>query len=353
MYQSIVSYHWVTDGAWWEVARGPGAWLLLILGMALCPTVTPVRYISIITAIFRILLLLTVLAVIVNPEAALQNDPIDNYLPGTSMRLTGVAENPNGMGGLAATSVLLELYGYRRQKRWVNWNAFCLLVSASVLLLTQSKSALVGCIIVAMYLIAARKGHRAPVLTTMLIATSAIVSIGSLYWDAISSRVTEYSSAIATLTGRTVIWNIYWDMAWQQPWFGHGTGLWDHLRDSMFRYHFAIGNAHNQMLQSFLITGLVGLGLWFLYVAALLRSAVRVDTSARHLYIGLLSLLLFRCFTEAPLSPGTYNSLQNVLLGFIFCVRHATLLKAPVIWDSGTSLAHRVFVKCPLIEIKE
>jgi O-antigen ligase len=323
-YQLIVAYHMVSDGAYWNVVGRCGDWLILVAGMAISPPMAMDKYISRIRSVFRGLIWLSLITSVLNPTAALFYSPTNSsFIPGIDVRLAGIAGNPNQLGAIAAVAVLLEVHYLRIYKQRVSWTIVSLVMSIIVLVLTQSKTSLIACSLGGSYLIGATLGRRSSKLAKGILGVGVGVAVSGVVWFIISNWVTANVKDISTLTGRTDLWGVLWDMGWERPWFGYGPGLGVVLRDSAtFKYKVAAFDAHNQLLNSFLMTGLAGIVCWFLYVVALIRGARSVSGSVRPLYIAILMVILIRCFTESALEPGGYylsQQIQTILIGCGFC----------------------------------
>lgn len=334
-YQLIVAYHITSDGASWKVVVRFGYWLILVTAMAICPPMAVDSYISRISSVFRGLIWLSIITSVLNPTAALIRITSNNsFIPGIDLRLAGIAGNPNQLGAIAAVAVLLELYHLRIHKQRVKWTVVYFVMSILVLVLTQSKTSLIACLLGGSYLIGATLGRRSSTLWKVIFGVGVGVAVSGVGWFMISNWVTANVKEISTLTGRTDFWRLLWDMGWERPWFGYGPGWGSALGDSTtLQYKLGAGYAHNQLLDSFLTIGMVGVVCWFLYVVALSRGARGIYGSARYLYIAILIVILIRCFTESGLEPGGYSLTQQIqimLIGCGFCKGYSGGLGIPL-----------------------
>lgn len=326
-YQLIVAYHSISDGEYWNPAWRCGIWLILVGGMAIGPPMAADRYACKIGSLFRGLIWLSIITAVLNPTAAFYSDQFyHSFLP--FAKFAGIAGNPNQFGPLAAVAVLLELHNLRSHKRWSNWTLFYLVVSIVGLVLTQSKASWIACVLSGSYFFGATRAKRYSPLGKGFLGVSVACAVGVVGWYTMSNWVTENANSIVTLTGRTNFWAVLWDIGWERPWFGYGPGWGLALLDAAPKYKAAAGDAHNQLLNSFLTTGLAGIVCWFLYVIALIRCARGVCGSIRSLYIGILLVILIRCFVESGLEPGGYSltqQMQTILIGFGFCKTYASV----------------------------
>jgi O-antigen ligase len=318
-YQSIITFHFLADGNIWDATRICGGWLLLVVAMALSPPMPAERYFFKMRGILRLLLWLACAAALLRPQAAFHTDYTDSFLPGVTFRFAGIGGHANGMGMIAATAILFEMYGLSKFSRGRTLGVLYLLFSLTQLVLTQSKTALMACFVCSMYLLAHASGPRSSrVLQRVFVSVGALIMCGGALIF-LGDWLAQNARSVSTFTGRTAVWELYWQMAWEKPWFGYGPGLWSELRNNAtFQYKYAAGNAHNQLLNSFLMAGLIGVVCWFAYVWALARRS-KISESVRPLYTSILLMLLIRCITEAGLEPGDPTNLQIVLLGWWFC----------------------------------
>ncbi len=346
-YQLIISAHRLNDGLFWDEARLTGGWFLLVLAMSASPPMAAEDYLAGIRMIFRVLLLLAIAAAFVNPLAALQQDYSGGILPWTTVRFAGIAATPNGMGALAGVAFLLEASKLAKTRRLLGWAAVFVVIALGELILAQAKTTMAGCAMAGSYLLASELGRRQSLLVRTVLAVSFGVAIVWTTLTLLGFWIAENAEAIETVTGRTTVWRVFWEMALQKPWFGYGPGLWIVLQnDVMFPYKFAAGNAHLQPLNCFLMAGLFGVLCWLCYVVALIRQSRTVDPSCRPIYNAILLLLLVRCLTDMALEPGDYfivGQMQMILIGILFCREKRKLKRAGPVrsYQLTTRLAKR------------
>ena len=204
-----------------------------------------------------------------------------------------------------------------------------LVVAIIGLVSTQSKTSWIACLVSASYFVGATRRERYTVLGKMLLGVCVAGAVGAIGWYVIADWVKDNTNSIVTLTGRRDVWGVLWDIGRKDPWFGSGAGWQSVLQHAApLEYKMTVGNAHNQLLDSFLTTGLAGIVCWSLYVVALIRGARGVCGPARSLYIGILLVILTECFVETLLEPGGYSlteQLQTILVGFGFCRTYSSV----------------------------
>src|ERR1035437_872395 len=147
VYQAILAWHDLYDGNIWDLGRSTGVWALLMITMAASPQTTLDRYVPKMLTLFRLLLWISLFIGIVLPNNGSQHGYLGTGTFGIPDRLSGVAGHPNGMGAIAGIAVLLELDRFLgdHASHWLG--VAHLGLAGAVLLLTQSKTALIACAI--------------------------------------------------------------------------------------------------------------------------------------------------------------------------------------------------------------
>ena len=204
--------------------------------------------------------------------------------------------NANQIAFLASFAFFLAQYLNRiHAGRWKIVSTFL----GITLLRSLSKTTIIAFVIAGAFLLIFDRG--------LSRRTKAIVTGGSLFLllifgGLLASYYEVYTNAgnqAQTLTGRTAIWAYVLNIAWQQPWLGHGF-------DSMWKVIPPLGDlfeprhAENEVLQQFYAYGLVGVVLFFGLYGSLYRQALRSARGPLRLFIVSLTLfLLIRGLAEA------------------------------------------------------
>jgi O-antigen ligase len=218
-------------------------------------------------------------------------------------QLAGLAGHPNALGPAAAALLLLELV--RPHRRW--WPGYAA-VAAVTLELTQSRTAIVGCALGLLWILASRRG-----LTRWLAAAGSV---------ALLMLVAYTPPTLGTLNGRTQVWQYAWVEFQAHPIGGYGAGFLGpdyRARILPARLGWA-GQAHNQLLQTLATSGIIGTLALLAYLAVLAVAAVRAARFTGGASVGLLGLLAAQCVTESPLRPGLNTGLlvHVALLATVF-----------------------------------
>ena len=182
----------------------------------------------------------------------------------------GVFTHKNGLGATMVVSVIVFLIqGNSQQKK--NTVAWVFLgLSVVLLLLSSSTSALLNCLILvsAFFILQVLRWSYHVMIPSII----ALVTIGTClnYW--LIDNASIFFNAVgkdATLTGRTELWQLVWDMIWKQPWIGYGYGGFWHDYDGESAYvwraiTFHPSHAHSGYLNVLLDLGFLGLTIFWI-----------------------------------------------------------------------------------------
>lgn len=191
--------------------------------------------------------------------------------PGTPDLRMGQEEflHPNALGFQFALAALFGIYLALRHRTTTHWRWMSAALTFS-LIRTLSKSSIIsffcsaGVYILFQSALRRRTKLKVAGLAVILLLTSWIFVAGYL------QMYTE-SAALETLTGRTTIWALSWEIARDTPWIGHG--FYSFRSVVPFFGDFEAWHAHNDLLQQFFSYGIVGVVL----------AAVIYISFARHL----------------------------------------------------------------------
>ena len=242
--------------------------------------------------LLRGLALLSLAATVAIPEIAF------NTVEGRTVfgieRLQGVVGHPNTLGIIAVLGLVLEIHS-RSSLIWK-------LLSLSTLLLAQSFTAYVALIVAAAVMAATIWVRRTIILAGLVAAVTWVVRPDTLLalWAAVAP------AEVATLNGRTRIWDAALHGFEQYPIFGFGpTLLNEQFRVLYLPGQFAAaGQAHNQFAQTVSGEGMVGLIALGIMLIVFLVRALRLAGIDRGLGLALLGVLFVRALTETPLRPS-------------------------------------------------
>lgn len=218
-------------------------------------------------ALYRTIILSFVIYVAMNIAGAIALPEVAWLAPygeSDSPRLQGVSSHPNILGKEMASFICLFLpmaiaHGKKRTA--------CLLtlVAFGIIIATRSRTSL-GAVLIALALPILVRPQVAKPLTWLVVAATgaALLAIAAGFvpdLQAILDGASRSSDAseILTLTGRTELWGFVWAKILEAPFLGHGFGAADAvLSPQWWGAPDASVGAHNTLLQSLLIVGVVG-----------------------------------------------------------------------------------------------
>lgn len=267
-----------------------------------------------------VLVLGSLVAAVVLPTLALQPG-YTGLIPGFNQRLWGVTASANTLGSAALALFLIEVCEPTR-RRWLH---VVLLFSAlAAMVLSQSKAALVIGLVCAALLgtwrwflatraSAAGRAGRGALLAMAGLCLLGCVSVGLLWFLLADPRIlgdfarkleSRAVADLATGTGRVDIWWFAFKSGLESPIFGHGADFWGpemRLRTGMT----GATHAHNQFLQVFSRSGVIGLLAYIWLLGLLAVYALRASGPTRGGSLAFLSAFFIRSFVEVPLQPNS------------------------------------------------
>lgn len=228
-------------------------------------------------------------------------------------QLAGATTHPNGMGTVAALALIVELVRVDGLKRPRPWHLFA---SVAALLATQSRGAWLSAAIGLVVYLAFRSGARwvtmgVPVLMGGMLTASAFL-------QSVFNSLTNWSAGgdITTLNGRTTIWANALNAVQLSPIFGTGPRSFDlDYRSEVLGLNGLISssNAHNQLIQTLVERGALGLVALLVFLLILARAAFNVGNPSRPGLLAVLAVFVARFAVETPLNIST-ASLNGALL---------------------------------------
>lgn len=252
-----------------------------------------------------VLMVASLVCLFVTPELTRRVYAPEVRLPFIDFRFWGLGASPNNIAPLA---LQLALFTLHRPFRRTWCNSISLASALAVMLLAQSQTTwAISLVVVPLFLLyrngmlGADKVRLSPGLAAVALpfAIFAVFALLGLAWSEWTSPVVSATDAI-TFTGRTDVWRVAWDEFERNPIFGYGHLAWQEDFRHMIRMTWAF-HAHNQMLQSLSVAGMLGgIGL-LIYIGVLVRYSVASAAATRGLAPALLAIILVRSITETPL----------------------------------------------------
>lgn len=222
-----------------------------------------------------------------------------------SDRLVGFTSHANAIGGLAAFGLLawgLFCRDATRSGRWLRLGAGALCAAALVMSGSRTSAAAMLAALALnelfrLYDRARLAGVLAAFVGVIVVALSALLLISesgfSMNFLARSGDATD----VSTFAGRTQIWAAALELAGQKPLFGWGYASSAYIVPQLSnKIGFAVGQPHNLGIQVLLTSGIVGLGLFLVAVAASIWTAIRTRSRGA---LCLLAWVLIGGLTES------------------------------------------------------
>jgi O-antigen ligase len=177
---------------------------------------------------------------------------------------------PNLIGFECAFGAILCQYLSTQGARW-KWLGIFLAIT---LVRSISKTSIAAFLIVeAFYLLRTRTIQRGTKLAMVAAAAFVAVLFSGLYLS-YYSFYTNASTQAETLSGRTGIWLVTLQLAFEKPWLGHGFHSYRSVIPAFGA--FEPWHAHNELLQQFFTYGVVGVLLVVILYGSLLRQCRRL-----------------------------------------------------------------------------
>lgn len=229
----------------------------------------------------------------------------------------GIVGHKNMLGRLMAVCIVLCFISSDSRK----WKLVILPVSALLLILSQSATAILSVAIVLICLPAIWL-LRQPTKTLVIggfffsLAMIVLISYGYLHAGQIAFAIFDKLGKNSTLTGRGPLWLLCLGYISQRPWFGYGYDAFWLGADGQYSSQiwkilgWEVPHAHNGLIQICLDVGVIGLALFMLlYVTTLIRSLKRVRHARTQESMWSLVFLIF--IFIANLSEGGLLSGNN------------------------------------------
>ncbi|WFR81208.1 O-antigen ligase family protein [Janthinobacterium rivuli] len=283
-------------------------------------------------------LLISAAVVAWNPNMVF-NKNYHGLIPFLNVRYAGLASHANGLGPMAVAFLLCL---WRKPYSWRVLNLFAWTLGLASLLLAQSKTNWVACILC--FACIAYFGfreqikerlfdYRRPQLSIIGIFCFILLCVLAMLlvmFGNIDARLARFASSnegfeLLSFTGRDVIWQVAVQEWHKNPVFGYGLQIWDEAFRLSIGMPYAT-HAHSQFYQSLSSAGTVGAVGLVLYVFVLLYGAVRTAKVSGGMSMALFVLIISRSFSEVPLSLAGFaaEALTHLLLIIIVAAYYPT-----------------------------
>ncbi|NWG38773.1 MAG: O-antigen ligase family protein [Hydrogenophilaceae bacterium] len=283
--------------------------VLLLVSLMLMPRLAPEQVVIQAKHVLLVLMVGSLVLGALFPHRFAETSYV-GLIPGFHIRLHGLAPHANSLAPLALLYLMLA-YWVRGRNPW-HW--FGVASALLVLLLTQSKTVWGAGLLMLLAITLVRLNRQfGQEMRVARIGWATLVSMGGffvlavllswLFTDSAAGvfRALTADSNVATLTGRTDIWETTIDTWKNNPWFGYGPNLWDLEFRLQHGAALAAWHAHNQYIQALGEAGIVGLIAMVIYTAAFIYYGFKFAVRTRGVSLALLLLILVRTVTEIPL----------------------------------------------------
>lgn len=198
----------------------------------------------------------------------------------------GIMSHKNILGRLMVFSSMVFLFVAMSNPisnpryRWIPWAGY--LLSISLIVLSTSKSSLVVLLSLTAILPLYRSWRRNynQLIPLMIALILTVGSISTLLLDNLPV-VADALGKDLTLTGRTDIWSVMFDLIWERPWLGYGfNAVWRDWNSPITAYlwrtlAWECPYGHNGFMDLFIELGIAGLSLFiFSFITTYLRGVM-------------------------------------------------------------------------------
>ena len=274
-----------------------------------------------------ILLVASFLYAVVRPDAALRSYAAELRLPFVPFRFWGLGSGPNSIGPLALVLVLLAI---ARPFSTRLLQGLALVSGGAVVVLAQSQTTWIAMGLIMPGLLYFRYRLRLDATFAPRVPPAALAIVGGLVAGGLllivvlslghdGPRVAPTGGLPGQgdlMTGRGLIWHVAVETFGHHPLFGYGLDAWGIEFRNQIAMPYA-SHAHNQLLQSLSIGGVVGGAGLLGYLLVLCRASMRAASATGGLAPALMVLAIARCLTETPFDLATLllgDTLTHALL---------------------------------------
>jgi O-antigen ligase len=263
----------------------------------------------------------TLLSIIIVPEWSIEFPYYQGYLPWLQIRLHGLTTHAIMTATLAWFYVTLEIAFPSKSI----FRLISIILAVLIIFLCQAKTMLFILLLTLVfffyyYFVKKPTFNKLIVIIWVLLILICFSFLFIILSDTslIKSGFLELDiENIYSLTGRTKIWSIVFDIFKENPVFGYGPHLWD--RDMSLMWLDVLGwtptHSHNQYLQTLGETGVFGFVSFITYIVLLFMYSWKVRKLGNGVALILIVGWLIRGFTEVWFSSASLGG--NLLVHFL------------------------------------
>lgn len=200
----------------------------------------------------------------ISPNLARDFQDMANY------RLRGITGTANSLGPIMGVACIMALYMMKRATSpgWWRFHAVMLALFAAALLLTNSRSSILG--VVVAFIASGFVGGGWGVLRLLASLIGATILATVMFYPGLQEQLLSMAAALfsrtgsvyelTTFTGRQIIWDASWRLVGESPWIGYGMSSVSVVLPKAHadQWGNTVATAHNSLLESLLSVGWLG-----------------------------------------------------------------------------------------------
>jgi O-antigen ligase len=254
-------------------------------------------------------------------------------------RLGGYFMNPNELGMMSVVGIATNIIAFMNNKR-TGVFIFLLAINLTVLILTGSRSSMIGFMLILFYLVS-RSSNRKLKLTvygTMIASVPLIINLIFIKQGDLEE--------VMSMTGRLPFWSALLNEGIiKEPWFGFGF-MRIAYTDSFESVHTYAGKmTHNTFIQVLMNLGFAGLFIALMQLFSTIFMAFnKVNEKHKIFFIGVFIPILINSFTEFGIfGEANFGTLFYQLLIFALCIKwnNKLTIKQRMKLNESTSLINQ------------
>lgn len=236
----------------------------------------------------------------------LGNDNVLYTVSANVKALKGVSLNRNGFMEIGLFAILASLIALF-QKKHIILNTINILICIYAIILTKSATSLI-CLIVFGILVVLKKVFQNKNFYKLIILIYVLFFLGIVFFVSFSNEIfsviSELFNRSASLTGRTNIWDVTFDIIIKKPIFGYGIDT-----DILLLNGIEENDPHNGLLYMILTQGIIGLIFTIVIIFKILKSSSLLIKMNHFNYLIFVFVFIWfiRALVESSLSYTHYS----------------------------------------------
>lgn len=270
-----------------------------------------IRFYNLLGNVAFMIMLIFVIGSIINPDTFFRK-----VEGGEDSRLGGYIMNPNELGmfcGLGISCLIFDLY--RKKNKW--WTFFKLAILAYTLIITKSRSSLVGLLLIIFFHIRNNNNKKLEILVYIGVIAALPIAIQSLVMR--KGGIDD----VLSMTGRMPFWQALISEALpKEPLLGFGFMRIYYEETFQGLHTYRAHMTHNTFIQVLMNLGFIGFTLVMFQMFFTIRGFLKEDKEKKLMLLGILIPIVINSFTEFGIFGETnYGILFYELLIFLISVK--------------------------------